>query len=64
MIVPYFVYREDGTVVRSGTCPIDHVKQQASTGERVAIGEARDNLHRVDLSDPESPMIVAKDKQE
>lgn len=60
MEVHYVVYDSSGAIQKSGSCPPDHLEMQAQSVYIVMEGEARDDIHYIDLTDPENPTIADK----
>lgn len=60
MEISYLVYDNRGAIQKSGSCPLDHIDMQAQTGYTAMEGEARDDIHYVDLTDPDNPAIADK----
>lgn len=44
----YIIHDSSGRVLRTGSCPDDHVQLQARDGEMAIEGEANDGLHRIE----------------
>lgn len=53
----FIVYDANGNIVRTGSCPDDHIQLQAGPGEFAMAGQARDNEHII-----KNGKIVAKPK--
>ena len=47
-MTPFLVHDATGRILRSGTCPADHVALQARDGETAIAAHGRDDTHWVD----------------
>ena len=44
----YIIHDPSGQILRTGSCPADHLELQAREGETAIEGEANDALHRIE----------------